>query len=225
MESNFDITINSLQHYVHCPRQWGLLVIDGLWVDNYKTVQGNIVHKLVDDPFINEQRKGTRIVRSLPIYLDEIGIHGIADCVEFIPNGEGVFIEQLKNKYNIVVVEYKNGKPNEQNVINFPDSIQLAAQMMCIDIMFGCNCKGYVFYHTIGRRVEIANTEFLFSEVKKIVYEMRELNETKTIPRKPNKQNCNNCSMSNICMPRIAIKQTHQDRIIEIWRKDYEKAT
>lgn len=225
MESNFQITINSLQHYVYCPRRWGLLVIEGLWADNYKTVQGNIVHGLVDDPFFNEQRNGKRIVRSLPIYLDEFEIYGVADCVEFIPHQEGARVEPLKGKYNIVVVEYKNGKPNNDNTINYPDSIQLAAQMMCIDSVFGCHCKGYVFYHTTGRRVEIADTEVLFMEVEKIVKIMNELIKTKTIPPKPAKQQCNNCSMSNVCMPKISIKQTHQDRIMQMWRNDFEKAT
>lgn len=224
MENNLEITINSLQHYVYCPRRWGLLVVEGLWADNYKTVQGNIVHTLVDDPFFNEQRKGIRIVRSLPIYLDKIGIHGVADCVEFIASEEGIQIEQLLGKYNIVVVEYKNGKPNEHNTINYPDSIQLAAQMMCIDSMFGCNCEGYVFYNAIGRRVKIADKGSLFLEVERITNEMHQLFNAKTIPQKTLKQQCANCSMSDICMPQIEIKRIQQDRLLRMW-SDYEKTT
>jgi CRISPR-associated exonuclease Cas4 len=211
MENNLDITINSLQHYMYCKRSWGLLIVEGLWSDNYKTVEGNIVHTLVDNPFFDEKRKNVKIVRSLPIYFDELGIHGVADYVEFSDN--------------ITVIEYKNGKPNISNEINYPDSIQLAAQMMCVDNMFDTKSNGYVFYNTIGRRVPIINTDKLFFDVKNAVYEMKQLMSQKKVPQKPLKQNCNNCSLNDLCMPRTTIKMLQRDRITKKWEEENAKTS
>jgi len=205
MENN-NIAINSLQHFVFCKRQWALVYMEGLWLDNYKTVEGNIVHTLVDDPFFNESRKDLRISRSVPVYLDEINLHGICDCVEF-------------TKDKITVVEYKNGKPNEKTTVNYHDGIQLAAQMMCVNNMFNASCDGYIYYNTINRRVQLKSEEQekYFSDVKDIAAEIKEILRTKAIPAKANKQNCHNCSMSDICMPKTDTRISVKDRMKKSW--------
>jgi len=208
MENN-NITINSLQHFIFCKRQWALVYMEGLWLDNYKTVEGNIVHTLVDDPFFNETRKNLRISRSVPVYLDELNLHGICDCVEF-------------DEDKITVVEYKNGKPNEKNIVNYHDGIQLAAQMMCVNNMFNTSCAGYIYYNTINRRIKLTDEEQTqyFSEVKNISAEIKEILETKIIPEKSPKQNCRNCSMSDICMPKTDIRLSAQERIKKSWEAE-----
>jgi len=203
MENNA-IAINSLQHFVFCKRQWALVYMESLWLDNFKTVEGNIVHTLVDDPFFNESRKDVRISRSVPVYFDELNLHGNCDYVEF--NGD-----------KITVVEYKNGKPSEKNAVNYHDGIQLAAQMMCVNNMFNTVCSGYIYYNAIKRRVKLTGEEKYFSDVKDIMGEMRELLGTKSIPRKAPKQNCRNCSMADICMPKTDTRTSAKDRIKKAW--------
>lgn len=132
-----DITINELQHYVHCTRQWGLIAIDGQWRDNHKTIQGNIVHEKVDNPFIREKRGSIIIARSVPLFCDQVGLQGIADCVEFEASPGGIFVPQLSGTFQVRVVEYKNGKPNADGSAKHADSIQVAAQMLCLQSMLG----------------------------------------------------------------------------------------
>jgi len=213
MENNENpITINSLQHFVFCKRQWAFVYMEGLWLDNYKTVEGNIVHSLVDDPFFNESRKDMRISRSVPVYFDELNLHGICDYIEFC-------------KDKITIVEYKNGKPNEKNIVNYHDGIQLAAQMMCVNNMFQTSCAGYIFYNTINRRVQLDNEDKYFADVKNIIIEINKILTTKSIPPKVPKQNCHNCSMSDICMPKTETRFSAKERIKKSWEDRNAKIT
>ena len=204
------IPINSLQHYIYCKRQWALVYMEGLWRDNAKTVSGNIVHTLVDDPFFNETRKNVRISRSVPVYLDELPIHGVCDYVEF-------------KQEKITVIEYKNGRPNEKDTVNYHDGIQLAAQMMCINSMFNVKCEGYIYYDAIKRRIHLNNEEQYFSDVRNIAAEINQTLKTKIIPPKDPKQNCRNCSMTDICMPKTDINLSVKDRINKIWEAENAK--
>lgn len=225
MENDFSITLNSLQHFAYCQRQWALIFIEGYWLDNYKTVEGNIVHTLVDDPFFDERRKNVRTVRSLPLYYDELNLQGIADLVEFTLSPQGAYLKELGGNYQITVVEYKNGKPLVSGRINYPDNLQLAAQMMCLENMFGTPCEGYIFYHAIGRRVKLTDKQESFDNVRKIIQEMKFWANTKTIPPKPSGQKCGNCSLENICMPKTSVKTTQRNRINRLWESEYAQVT
>ena len=207
MENNESIAINALQHYAFCKRQWSLVYLDGLWADNYKTVEGNIVHELVDDPFFNESRKGVRISRSVPVYLDDLPIHGICDYIEFKAD-------------KITIVEYKNGEPKQKNTVNYHDAIQLAAQMMCVNHMFDSTCEGYIYYNKIKRRVRLNDEQQYFSDVKKITAEIKEALSKKMLLKKEAKQSCRNCSMIKDCMPKIDVKISAKDRINKIWEAE-----
>ena len=207
MGNNESIPINSLQHYIFCKRQWSLVYMEGLWQDNYKTVEGNIVHELVDDPFFNESRKDVRISRSVPVYLDDLPIHGICDYIEF-------------RKDKITVVEYKNGRPSRKDAVNYHDGIQLAAQMMCVNKMFNAICEGYIYYNAVKRRLRLTDEEKYFSDIKNIVGEINQALNVKTIFKKDPKQNCHNCSMTDICMPKTDIKLSAKEKIKKIWETE-----
>ncbi len=224
MESKLEITINSFEHFIYCKRRWGLIVIESEWSENYKTIQGGFVHKLVDDPFFNEKRNEIKIVRSLPIFYDELSIHGTADCVEFIKNDNGYFIKELGYKCSINVIEYKNGEPKTKGVVDYNDSMQVVTQMMCINDMFSAKCEGYVYYNTIARRIKVTDFETKSKEILSIISEMSHLYNNKEIPPRPLKQNCHNCSMYDICIPKVNHESTHE-QIINSWSKAYEKIT
>lgn len=220
MENKPNITLNELQHFTYCKRQWGLMYVEGQWIDNARTVSGNIVHELVDDPFFNQKRNNVRTVRSLPIYNDELNIHGIADCVEFTLDKNGVYIPQLEELYSIHIIEYKNGKPLITGVINEADKMQLVAQMMCVNDMFDIVSTGSIFYNTIGRRVKLINQDEAFERVKELLIELQYLTNNKIIPDKPPKQNCNNCSMESVCMPKTLKSISQINRINQLWEAE-----
>ena len=42
------IQLSAIQHYVFCPRQCGLIHIEGQWAENLFTTRGKIMHERVD---------------------------------------------------------------------------------------------------------------------------------------------------------------------------------
>lgn len=53
------LMLSGIQHFRFCPRQWALIHIEQQWDDNRLTIEGQILHKHVDDPFYR-QKCGTR---------------------------------------------------------------------------------------------------------------------------------------------------------------------
>lgn len=191
-----EITIRNIQQFYYCPHRWGLIAIEGLWEDNYKTVEGSIIHEAVNDPFFNETRKDRRTVRALPVFSDKHNLFGVCDCVEFGKKSpDGKFID-------VNIVEYKNGEPLNGETINFADQLQVAAQALCINEMLNCQCTAELYYAKVHRRRPCPLTQLIFDYVIELLEHMRfYMNRNEIPPIRPG-QNCSACSLKNICLPK-----------------------
>ena len=49
------LMLSGIQHFRFCPRQWALIHIEQQWDDNRLTIEGQILHKHVDDPFYRQK--------------------------------------------------------------------------------------------------------------------------------------------------------------------------
>lgn len=225
MENEFSIPINLLQHYIFCPRQWGLMELDNEWRENHFVTLGNRVHKKVDNPFFNEKRKNLYISRSVPIFSETYGLNGIADLMEFNLSDAGAYIDKFGGKYDISLVEYKRGKPRVSGEINYADKIQITAQMMCLNEMFSTQCSGYVYYDTIGRRVKHKDYEKTKEVVLATITEMRGYIKSGTIPPLSCGGKCRGCSLYDVCLPKLQVKSDTRKTIKSIWVKRDEKTT
>ncbi|MCL2001134.1 MAG: Dna2/Cas4 domain-containing protein, partial [Planctomycetes bacterium] len=67
------IPLSSLQHYVFCPRQCGLIHLEGVWKDNRLTAEGKAFHEKVHSG-IPERIAGVRVERALPIRSLRLGV-------------------------------------------------------------------------------------------------------------------------------------------------------
>ena len=115
----YEITLNSLEHYMFCKYQWWLNYVENEWLDNIHTTLGDIVHRHVDNKTFIETRNNVRTYRSVPVYSDKFNLYGIADLVEY----------DYRNGLTINVVEYKKGKPTESKEVQVYDGLQLYAQI------------------------------------------------------------------------------------------------
>ena len=43
------LSLSGLQHIVFCRRQWALIHIENQWKDNYRTVDGALMHEKAHD--------------------------------------------------------------------------------------------------------------------------------------------------------------------------------
>ena len=55
------IQLSSLQHYVFCPRQCGLMYVEDLWAENVFTARGRVLHERVDHG--DDETRGQRSSR------------------------------------------------------------------------------------------------------------------------------------------------------------------
>lgn len=202
MEYNEDdyLMISGIQHFLFCRRQWALIHIEQQWEENFFTTDGQILHSRADDSSAKEKRGDTIIIRSLPIKSRILGITGKCDVVELNRSPEGVYIPKYKDKYLITPIEYKRGKPKE----NESDILQLVAQAVCLEEMLMTNIKkGYLFYYETRRRLEILLTEDLRERLREITSEMHNYMFRGHTPKVKTGKKCRTCSLNGVCLPQL----------------------
>lgn len=198
-EDNY-FQLNTIQHYVYCRRQWGLMEIEDSWAENADTRIGHYLHEKADDITFTEKRGNRIIVRAMPIVSHSLSFVGVADVVEFIENDQGVPIHNYKGFYKPYVVEYKKGKPKIDN----SDISQLVAQVICVEEMFNIQIsESAIYYKQINKRIKVQVTEDLKKQVKDIANDMKLLYESRLTPKAKIGKNCKRCSLINHCLPRL----------------------
>jgi len=197
------LMLSGIQHFRFCPRQWALIHIEQQWADNVLTVEGQILHKRVDDPFYRQKCGEYISLRSVSIASQQLGLYGITDVVELHPTTDNInSIQHPKypGRWQPYPVEYKHGQPKKNEI----DEVQLAAQVMCLEEQYNVDIpRGAFFYAEIKHRVEIEINEKLRTIVKDCAKEMHEIYESRVLPAIPSGMPCNRCSLKDICLPEM----------------------
>lgn len=203
--STVEIAIRSIQHYMYCPHRWGLLEIDRAWAENAFVTKANLMHNRVHDPERNYMSRGKRVYTSVPVYHDgeAYNLYGVTDCLEITEDNKGVSIDGREEKYRISIVEYKPTKPRDKDY-HQEDLIQVFAQKICVDYVFGCDCDAVLYYADVKKRMALPlreNFDMYDGQLKKLLKEMRVNFEQGVIPPIRKGQKCSGCSMKDLCMP------------------------
>ena len=190
------ILISSLNEYVFCPRRFGLQQVEGLWRDNEHTILGTLLHENVDDAgYEYEADKDVKLVFALPLYSDRYGLTGRADVIEW-------------HGSQPIPVEYKKGKRRQYE----NDDVQVCAQALCLEDMFGVIVtEGFVYHATSKRRRSVTINERLRTETIDTITRARTLLQTGTIPSATYSPRCLECSLYPLCLPKIATPQPSDD--------------
>lgn len=197
------LMLSGIQHYRFCPRQWALIHLEQQWDDNRLTIEGQLLHKHVDDPFYRQKCGDYITLRSVNIASRDLGLYGVSDAIELQPSEEAadtICHPQYPGHWIPVPVEYKHGKPKTDEV----DEVQLAAQAMCLEEMYSIHVAyGAFFYGEIRHRVEVEITPRLCKIVKECADEMHKIFESRHIPMAAKGKHCDNCSLKDVCLPKI----------------------
>ena len=105
------LMISGIQHFEFCRRQCALIHIEQQWAENVHTVVGELMHKKVHDPYLQEKRKDVLYVRALPVSSRIMGVSGECDMVEFHKAEDGITLFGHRGLYTVYPVEYKKSKP------------------------------------------------------------------------------------------------------------------
>ena len=190
------IPISALQHYLYCPRQFGLIHVEGIWTENVQTAQGRVLHKRADLPGASS-RKGMRTITSMPLRHYMLRLVGIADVVEMRTEDDGKNVPYP--------VEYKRGRPKPHRA----DEVQLCAQALCLEEMFGVGLQeGALFYGVTRHRVTVPLDRELRELTISAIKEVTSILSAGSTPRavyEPKK--CDACSLIDDCQPRLLARE------------------
>ncbi|MGN0595094.1 MAG: CRISPR-associated protein Cas4 [Hominimerdicola sp.] len=211
------LMLSGIQHFVFCRRQWALIHIEQQWAENFRTVDGNIMHEKAHNSSFNEKRGDTIITRGMAISSAELGVSGECDVVEFHKSNKGTEIFGYEGRYEVVPIEYKRGEPKE----NESDVMQLCAQAMCLEEMLCCEInEGFLFYGENKRRHRVLFDGGLRERTKAAITEMHRLYAKKYTPKVKRTKSCNACSLKEICLPVLMKNKSASEYI----RKSIEDA-
>ncbi len=198
------LSLSGIQHFAFCPRQWALIHIEQLWAENVLTVEGQFLHEKADDPFFTENRQGVRTVRAAPVISRELGLQGVIDVLEI----EGFKTDQ---EPRMTIIEYKRGRPKPDE----RDAVQVCAQAMCVEEMQGVSMQfGFLFYGQTRRRVQVDYSPELRETVRQYAKQMHEIYSSGKTPLAVSSKKCRNCSMTDLCVPDLAAKNSSVSKYI-----------
>lgn len=186
MDTDDPVPLSALQHYSYCPRQCALIHQEQTFSENVFTIRGRIVHERVDQPETRLE-DGIEVQTAVPLASARLGLSGIADVVEVLPDG------------SLCPVEYKHGPRRQKE----HDDIQVAAQAMCLEEMTGKPiAQGVVFHHSSRRRRVVPVTAALRAKVEETAQAVHALFRSgKMPPPAEDAALCRNCSLVDACQP------------------------
>ena len=186
------IQISALQHALFCERQYALIHLEQEWEENRFTAEGRVLHERVDAEH-HESRRLFKQEYGMAVRSLRWGLIGKCDLVELWYTKEG-------NVEKVSPVEFKRGKKK----IDDTDRVQLCAQVLCLEEMFGITIdRGQFFYLQEHRRTNETIDASLREKTITLIERIMKIREAgDTVAAKYEKRKCDNCSMIDICMPK-----------------------
>lgn len=199
------LMLSGLQHFAFCRRQWALIHIEQQWAENFRTADGRLMHDRAHDSDFREKRGDVIVTRAMQVASAELGISGECDVVEFHRAADGISLHGLEGTYQVIPVEYKRGKPKEDDC----DALQLCAQALCLEEMLCCEIpQAYLYYGETRRRQTVALDSALRKRTGDLIAEMHELFRRQYTPKVKRTKACNACSLKDICLPVLEKKRS-----------------
>jgi CRISPR-associated exonuclease Cas4 len=204
------LPLSGLQHLLFCERQWALIHIEQQWAENRLTEEGRILHDRVHES-ATEARPDVVVARGLRVRSLRLGLSGETDAVEFKrANGPGggdvpcaMQLEGRAGWWIAFPVEYKRGRPKSDAW----DEVQLCAQALCLEEMFGVAIpSGALFYGKNRRRTQVDFDAQRRTRTEDLARRMHELYSARTTPPAVYAKKCESCSLMERCMPRMSTR-------------------
>ena len=194
------IAVRAIEHHAYCPRQCALIHVDGVWADNVHTLRGRRGHRRVDGA-PDRQERGRRVLRSVPLWSEALGLTGRADAVEVHDDG------------TVVPVEYKVGTRHGDAA-----ALQLCAQALCLEEMLGVAVPmGFVWYARHRRRIRVDIDEQLREATTDAIRAIRASFLSPSLPPAVDDARCRECQLLGHCLPGVVARR---DRVHEYTQQE-----
>ncbi|MCP5352269.1 MAG: CRISPR-associated endonuclease Cas1 [Chromatiales bacterium] len=185
-----------VNEFSYCPRLAYLEWVQGEWEASGDTVQGNAVHKRVDNPGgklpePDEVEETPKLhARSVTLESAQIGLVAKLDLLE--ADGDAV-----------VPVDYKRGKrPHVDKGAYEPERIQLCAQGLLLEAHGYTVDHGILYFAASKERVQVDFDDELRSRTQSAINGLRLMAAAGRIPPPlDDSPKCPRCSLVGICLP------------------------
>jgi len=200
------LMLSGIQHYMYCPRQWALIHVEQQWDENRLTAEGQLLHKNVDNPSYRQKNGEVITLRAVHIASYTLGLYGVTDAIELLPSDgpeDAITHPRYPGFWKPYPVEYKRGhhKPDER------DEVQLAAQVICLEEMYGIRIpEAALFYHETRHREVVIVDHNLRRLTRELSESMHKAFESGVTPKAEAQRGCRNCSLQEICAPELTRK-------------------
>jgi CRISP-associated protein Cas1 len=183
-----------LNEFTYCPRLFFLEWVNGEFVDNAFTVEGQTIHRRVDRKEAGGLPSGEFErpfqTRSIEVNSETLGLSGKIDVVEGTTD-------------HLVPADSKRGRPHLDPLEAWePDQVQLCAYALLLREAGYTVNEAVVYYAATKQRVSIAIDEALIARTLEAVKTARAIASSGVIPpplkRSPK---CGGCSLNAICLP------------------------
>lgn len=189
--SGDSVLLSAIEHHAYCPRQAALIHVDAEWAPNTHTAQGDADHAALDRSTHGENRGKTATWYSLPVWNDDLGIHGFCDVVE-VTEGLPTPIEH---------------KPTLSPWSDSPAQQQLAAQAMCLEFMWGSPVKtGVLFTRKDRQRHPVQIDPQLRAATLRTIEAIHDLLDQRRLPPPVNDRRCDRCSLRTACKGDVPLR-------------------
>jgi CRISPR-associated exonuclease Cas4 len=194
-----------------------LIHVEGIFTENRFTLEGRHVHERVDDASTRTE-EGYRVARAMPLVSRRLGVYGVADVVEFHPVASLVGSDRRADRPDAArpadapyPVEYKRGR----RLHRLADQVQLCAQAMALEEMFGCDIpEGALFYDKSKRRLTVTFDAGLRETTCRAAQEFHRLVRERVTPAPVNDDRCDDCSLRDWCLPAVVAAPARVDRYL-----------
>lgn len=193
-----------INEVMYCERLMYLEWVQGEWADNVFTVDGQAVHRRVNeegkplreakDPEADPEEAQTEdrpyVARSVWLSSETLGMTAKIDLVEVDGN-------------EVVPVEYKrSGRPDLPDGAYLPELAQVCAQVLLLR-EHGYKCPhGEIYYAKDRQRVPIDISDWLIGQTLAAVERVRALAKEGVLPPPlDDSPKCHGCSLVGICLP------------------------
>lgn len=230
------LPLSLLNDYLYCRRRAALKLVEGWREGNEHTERGELVHEHADFVGYESQFSDSGgpivVLRALPVWSDRLGLNGKCDIVEVhgLPPG-AVVKSRISNLKSLTTaklrpVEFKLGKRRQWE----NDDVQLCAQALCLEEMFGLPVeRGAVFHAKSKRRREVEFTPELRALTERAVAGVYALlreseisgrrSQIAPLPPAEYRRACQECSLFDLCLPRVT---THAARVARAAQQLFE---
>ena len=200
------IQISALQHALFCERQYTLIHLEQMWEENRFTAEGRVLHERVDAEH-HESRRLFKQEYGMWIRSLQWGLIGKCDLVELWYTEDGQVAK-------VSPVEFKRGRKKADDF----DRVQLCAQALCLEEMFGITIEsGQLYYLQEHRRISEVIDAALREKTTNLIERIMKIRNTgESAVAEYEKRKCDNCSMIDWCIPKsTGAKYERVGRFIE----------